>query len=452
MTYQPPANINDYARHPATEQALRQRWHDFIKGEVSGLDKHFFYDADADPAPGVPPARAPIPWNGFPRSIWEWYGADADPQGTARALATAEVVAPLEFLDPRLRFFRSSNGARVPLMARQQDEYCEWFADRDANGRVTRISFTCEGPEYWEQMWEVDPALVVELYQEHVKPGVSDTQLRADLSWPEDIKSANGKVSFHAGSYNRWNKWTTTHGAMHLTHPANTLGAEITLAAEATRIYGAVAPNPPNTLASRLICCAGFGGVSRSSDPLIGVGVNSFARQGLCVTLDNPVGLYISDFAVGGLLSPTGQPIGPACLHIRRASPDGSLILRAEITPPPGANYTLDQCTFDGHALTGGGSVARRITMVLFGLAKMVPGRMAETITGCQAKCCKKPASNYLESVAPATDCAKIDWTKAGPFEPGAEPQAAELAAAPAAVPVTTEDLKKALAGSRAGF
>lgn len=450
MTYQPPANINDFARHPATEQALRQQWHQYIKRAISGLDRNLFYDADADPAPGVPPARAPIPWNGFPRSIWEWYGADADPNGPARAFATAETAAPLEFLRPDLVFTRHSNGQRVPLQARQQDEYCEWFADRDVKGGITRISFTCEGPEYWERMWDVDSSLVIELYQEHLRPGVSKDQLRADLSWAEDIMDSDGKLAFKKDSYNRWNKWTTTHGAMHLTHPANTLGAEIRLAADATRVFPTVTPNPPNTLPARLICCAGYGGVNRSSDPLIGAGVNNFARQGLCVTLDNPVGLYMRDLAMGGLQSPTGQPIGPQCLHIKRASPDGSLILRAEITPPPGANYSLDQCTFEGHALTGGGPMARRITMVLFGLAKTITGRTAEVVNACSTKCCKKPASNYLAGARPTTNCANIDWSQEGPFEPGVAPQTPVIGVG--AEKPSTEEIQRSLAGSRGRF
>ena len=31
-----------------------------------------------------------------------------------------------------------------------QDEYCEWSVTRRADGKITRATFTCEGPEYWE--------------------------------------------------------------------------------------------------------------------------------------------------------------------------------------------------------------------------------------------------------------------------------------------------------------
>jgi hypothetical protein len=39
---------------------------------------------------------------------------------------------------------------------------------------------------------------------------------------------------FLNGRYFPYNKWNTTHGALHLIHPANTLNAEIFIAADAT--------------------------------------------------------------------------------------------------------------------------------------------------------------------------------------------------------------------------
>ena len=72
---------------------------------------------------------------------------------------------------------------------------------------------------------------------------------------------------------------------MHLTHRANTLGAEIALAADAT-VQFQVAPAPAATFPFRLICCAQFGGENRSSDPLIGAGVNGLAHSGLAITLE----------------------------------------------------------------------------------------------------------------------------------------------------------------------
>ena len=410
--YRPPADINDFDRRPALAAALRNNWHQFIADAISerATGGGLFYDAAADPTPGTTPARQPVPWNGFPRSIWQWFNADADPAGKAKAFASAEALRDLG----QVSF---PSGGSFQVSERQQDEYCEWHVDRNNAGRITRIAFTSEGPEYFEQMAAVDPTLVGDLYREHVNPAVQD----AELVWPEDVRNNAGVIVFAAGSYNKWNIWNTLKGAMHLTHRANTLGAEINLAADAT-VQFPVQQSPANTLPLRLICCARFGGVNRSSDPLIGAGVNGLARNGLAVTLDNPVGLYIQDVSLGGLRDPAGNPIGPAALRIVRASPDRSLILRAEVGPPAGAAFTLDQCTFEGEPITSGGQIARRITMVLFGLAKAIPGRTA-TQAACRAKCCRKPdTAGFLKDVSLATNCQALtnaDFEEEAPVSPG---------------------------------
>src|SRR5262245_14933343 len=248
--YHPPAGINDFDRSATQAAQLKQNWHDFLNRQVEGRDAGLFYNSANDPAPGVTAARRPISWNGFPLSIWSWFNANASATGKRRALASAETLRPfaIQIRDGGASFVTVTNpatrmrkvvggalGDPLDLFHRQQDEYCEWFVDRDAAGRVTRISFTAEGPEYWEEMAKVDPDLVVRLYQELVNPAVQ----RTDLFWQFDVAGRNldtgqFNIIFQRGEYNPYNKWNTTHGALHLTHPANTLGAEINLAADAT--------------------------------------------------------------------------------------------------------------------------------------------------------------------------------------------------------------------------
>lgn len=441
--YRPPADIGDFSRSQHAAQ-LRQNWHDYIGGAVASRDGGLFYDAFQDPAPGTQPAKLPIPWNGFPRSIWQWFNADADPNGPTKAYAAAETLRPITYravpnglgqFNRQLQLLRPGmpplrrivNGAlSTPVIPayRQQDEYCEWHVDRQGTA-ITRISFTAEGPEYWEQLASLDLDLVTTLYQELVNPAVTQEQLvwDADIAGPR--LDANGQLLgyvklFDKGTYNPLNEWNTTRGAVHLTHPANTLGAEINLAADATVLYPSVSAAPANTLAARLICCAGYGGVNRSSDPAIGAAVNGLARQGNCVTLENPVGLYMSSFDLTGLTAPDGTPI-PQALHVVRAGPDGGRILRVEIRVPPGATYTLDQCRLDLEPLKFGGQVARKITMVLFGLAKPIPGR-AGTHSACRSKCCSKPDSpSFSLPVPPNRNCSTItpqEWADAGPATP----------------------------------
>src|SRR3954469_11296738 len=46
-----------------------------------------------------------------------------------------------------------------------QDEYCEWGVTRDPETeKITRVTFTSEGPEYWQFLASVNPSKVVELY------------------------------------------------------------------------------------------------------------------------------------------------------------------------------------------------------------------------------------------------------------------------------------------------
>jgi hypothetical protein len=408
--YLPPAGIDDFGARPSAA-AFKQQWQNYIANAIAGRasDGGLFYDAESEPGGAQGPA--PIPWNGFPRSITQWFNADTDPNGLQRALAAADVLAPLA------RVRRADTGEKWLVLNRQQDEYCEWHADRDQAGRITRISFTAEGPEYWQILAKTDPDLLLELYRKHISPAVQ----REDLFWPSDmIDEQSDRIEFRAGEYNRWNKWTTLLGAMHLTHPANTLGAEINLAADATVIYSAVPPTPTDTLHRRLICCAGYGGVNRSSDPLIGAGVNGFARAGKSVTLANPVGLYISDVPIGGLRGPSGEVADQAWCKIVRASADEQMKLRVEVAPPPGAGFTLDQCTFEGAPLRHGGQIARRITMVLFGLAKDIPGRTA--ISGnCRGRCCPKAdAPNFRLLIAASRNCTSVtqqDWDEVAPLE-----------------------------------
>lgn len=454
--YHPPAGINDFDHSAAQAAQLKQNWHDFLNARVGRRDRGLFYNAANDPAPGVQAARQPISWNGFPLSIASWFNANASAAGKRQALAAADTLRPVTVIvrstsegdvqlatsltNPALRLRKVINntlGEPLDAFHRQQDEYCEWFVDRDAAGHITRISFTAEGPEYWEEMARLDPDLVLRLYQDLVNPAVQPT----DLFWQFDVAGRNldtGQFNlvFRRGQYNPYNKWNTTHGALHLTHPANTLGAEINLAADATVLRPAVAVQPAGTLAGRLICCAQYGGVNRSSDPLIGAGVNGLARAGRAVTLADPIGLYISTLNLSGLRGPNNQVIGAQALRVRRASADAAMILRAEVVPPPGAAFTLDQCRFDQEPLTTGGQIARKITMVLFGLAKAIPGR-AGLSQGCGAKCCSKPdAPDFRKLVAPNQNCAALP---AGAFDddapvspapaPGPMPVAAVLAA-----------------------
>ena len=72
----------------------------------------------------------------------------------------------------------ASAGARADSSRDNQDEYCEWSVTRDPESdKITRVTFTSEGPEYWQFLAAVSPARVVELYRQHVSPDVQQADL-----------------------------------------------------------------------------------------------------------------------------------------------------------------------------------------------------------------------------------------------------------------------------------
>lgn len=150
---------------------------------MADRDEGLFYDAFTDASSGQPSDPEGITWNAFPDAIWQWFNED----GVGRALRTAEILRPAMFFvgpsgslgnalpsqlgdNPMRSVIDGQLADPVFIEHRQQDEYCEWYVDRDDMQGITRISFTAEGPEYWRRMAALDFDGVVDLYQKHVNP------------------------------------------------------------------------------------------------------------------------------------------------------------------------------------------------------------------------------------------------------------------------------------------
>jgi hypothetical protein len=426
--YLPPAGIDDFSRSDLAK-ALREGWHEEVKGFVAEAQDSrrspLFYDQLGDDS-GVPDSDPQgIPWNGFPLRLDKWF-ADSD-DGEDMAHRAAEVVLRSSSVFGLFR--KDVSGEFVPLEIpfRVQDEYCEWHVERQGPG-IGRISFTCEPPEYWEFLARRDFDLVHRLYKELLH----NAEIEADdLKWHHDVYRPNRfrepVLRYHAGDYNPRNVWNTERGAVHLTHWANSLSAEIFLAADGTVGWPVEPDAQGNVDEIELMCCAGAGGINRSSDPLILRGVFNFARKGISVALANPIGLYMTPFSLDGLLDPDENAVGAECLRFVRQSEDGSRILRAEVAPPEGAGFTLDRCTLDGDPLRFGGQVARRITMALFGVAKKIPGREPSREPGCAQFCCPHPERPQFrgtfvrDEVASCDSLTDEDWRREAFDVPDAE-------------------------------
>ncbi|WP_218578331.1 hypothetical protein [Vineibacter terrae] len=246
-----------------------------------------------------------------------------------------------------------------------QDEYCEWSIDRVGN-QIKRVTFTCEGPEYWQFLAAVKPATVLALYRQHVSP-----------------TAANNDLFGADGSYDPKNKWnsTTKRGAMHLVQRNNTLGAEIELAGGASnaRMRNGVLL----TDAHQLILCGAYGQPERHSDPAIGAEVNALARANADITLANPVGIYFAGLSTTGWVTPDNSD--PASYwKITRGTAQKPV--RAVYEVPAEHGFAVSDIKINGKPIQYGAQIADFITMKLTGVATRLGAANYPPLSGCKRR------------------------------------------------------------------
>jgi len=216
-----------------------------------------------------------------------------------------------------------------------QEEYCEWVATRE-NGKITSVAFTSETPEYYVFLAVEAPEVLVGLYQTFVDPSVT----------LKDLKNPDG-------SYNTANAFNLT-GAMHMVQGSNTLGAAVTLVAEAsvTRTRnGHILTN-----AAELIACGVHADAERNSDPLITASVNELARRGAAVSLRDPLGLYIDGFEPDAQWkTPDGSNPADYWKPLRG---DADHVVRAEFRVPEDKGFSVGDIQIGGHPITSPSQIA----------------------------------------------------------------------------------------------
>ncbi|WP_206155920.1 hypothetical protein [Chitinophaga fulva] len=259
-----------------------------------------------------------------------------------------------------------------------QDEYCEWAVTRNAAGKITRIDFTCENPEYWNTLWMVDPNKVLALYQTILdKPQIT----LQDLSVSGIVNPITNQPVYNP--LNKWNSGTvsntTTGGAIHLTSTPNTIQTEIGLATTSGIQRFNPPPPPPTTNTmwpsaqfNNLICVGQFGQRYRNSDPNIGGTVNNFVTQGFMVTLADPPGLYIQMPNFSAYKTPDGTDPstfwtikrGSKTLTDQSGNPlPGNFILHAVYEVPASKGYTVGDITISNVPINWGSQVAYTFKM-----------------------------------------------------------------------------------------
>ncbi len=385
--YDPPAHLSDFDAIPGQREA----WHRYVQATMSGaVDSVTQVDGQPGSSPFYDPTTLDpgdtmaldVLWNAFPNELQRRFDRDG-------ALAQAEACVPLSRFAPQ---GLNATPYSPRESCRGSTEYCEWQVDPGSGDKpMRRVTFTTEGPEYWQAMWggplpkdrvnlqQIDfpgsPEQVLRLYQSLVDPRVR----MSDLQVQEPFNSPLGFLK--RGTYNPYNEWNVRKGIVHLTAEPNQLVAEILLAAQATRCFedesGRLVVQP------EAICAgAGLGNVNRNSDIAILGCVNALARQGRRVTLANPVGLYIDHIDLSGWTVPGGcEPRD--CVHIVRGGGNSITRLFVEV---PDARFTLADIRIAGVPVTSGGQIAECITVRLRALASvardMVTSRCPLTRSG----------------------------------------------------------------------
>ena len=228
----------------------------------------------------------------------------------------------------------------------QQDEYCEWSVQRDADGKVTRVTFTSEVREYFNHLRVRGPDQLVDFYHQFVDPDIT----LDDLLEHDQYVSAND-----------WN-FSTDGTIAHLAQGTNNLTAAIALVAEAT--VPRHDEQGPITTKGVLARCAGLGNPFRNSDPQIAAVINGATRAGNEVTLADPVGLYLGGLATTGMNTPDGTD--PAQFWIiERGTEEHTLRARFEV--PDALDYDVGDITINGQPIRFGAQLADRLTVRITG-------------------------------------------------------------------------------------
>ncbi|RPA91403.1 hypothetical protein L873DRAFT_1714422 [Choiromyces venosus 120613-1] len=270
-----------------------------------------------------------------------------------------------------------------------QDEYCEWSVLRNDKNEITKVVFTCEGPEYWDALATHQPDTLLQLYKDN-NPEYADQIKKEDL------------YSSKSNRYNRLNKWnnsTTTGSIMHLVQRANTLEAEIQLGADATvlRVDSSGAPIHDY---DRLIRCSQYGGIYRNSDPTIGGNVNDLAWQGPLLTIADPVGLYIDSFDGSQFEAPDEEDVQKFWTFTRGTAADPNRgrpahWVRAVFEVPKSYGYNVSAIKdANGNKILWGSQLADAIQIRLTGQAAEIGKHLGEK------RRCKAPQAQAAAAVA----------------------------------------------------
>jgi hypothetical protein len=155
-SFDPPGGLDEFN----TNQ--KSIWSDWVSGQfdqaIVGYPDRYTFDGprsqfyNPSKEPLAPDGKAAkVSWIGFPRNIQV-----QNPNNEKR----------WKIADGLLNT-KDKNGKEVTGRD-VQDEYCEWNVVRNTALKITRVTFTCENPEYWDFLGRYNPDLLLQLYQKYV--------------------------------------------------------------------------------------------------------------------------------------------------------------------------------------------------------------------------------------------------------------------------------------------
>jgi len=246
----------------------------------------------------------------------------------------------------------------------EQDEYCEWGVERSGD-EISRVTFTTETPDYFQQLLESEPDLLLELY------GQLTGKTPASAG---ELTDAKGKLDW-ANDFNR----SAEGGIAHLSQPTNNLGAAVALVAEATVLREKEGVRVTEKKA--LVRCGALGDPLRNSDPQIALAINQLAAQGEEISLADPPGLYIHELITAGMTTPDGTDAADFWEVTRGEEGRG---LRAKFEVPSDRSYSVSGVEIDGEPIRFGAQLADRVRVRVAALSR--PGGHEPVPQPCKAQ------------------------------------------------------------------
>lgn len=366
---------------------------------------------ELDPAAETIAIRA---WGAFPRAVvrrgpWnEFKPTQVDPTGIYHAVEHLgdEDFGAGTFIDSR------DSVLHLPVRDRQ-DEYVEWHADRDSTGNIIKLSFVAEGYDYFAKLFEHDEQRVVEIYKELIgESAIKADQLRARHGIYRRGPGGRRSEVAAPGSFNPRNSLNIGDGIVHLSHRANSLGAEVNLAG----VSGVARKISSGALldgsdAEKLLCCNAGGNPNRNSDPLISQQAYAQVLGSYRYTLANPVGLYIAGIDEQGLLLPDNKtPVPREWWTVVRGADlwdvTKSRVLRVELEIPKSEKITISDLTIGGAKVGHAGQIAELLSVHLFVTRWKRSDMSVGPSVACEATCCVKDGSDQLTFADETGGCA----------------------------------------------